>query len=147
MRFLVDIVETVYHAKSQPAADPARRILPGRRAFARLRLAIPARLLATHATGTCVLLDLSRTGARIGLADPLPPGDVLYLRLAGFEVFAEVVWREVGEGGGVNGLTFDEPLEEAAVIDVRHFAEGFEQRERDVLREHVRSWVDGQIRL
>ncbi len=141
------MAQPVYLAKAQPGNDPARRILPGRRAFARLRLAIPARLLATHATGTCVLLDLSRTGARIGLADPLPPGDMLYLRLAGFEVFAEVVWRELGDGGGINGLTFDEPLDEAAVLDVRHFAEGFEQREREMLREQVRSWVEGQIRL
>lgn len=141
------MVQPAYPAKSQPCGDPLRRILPGRRAFARLRLAIPARLLATHATGTCVLLDLSRTGARIGLAEPLPPGDMLYLRLAGFEVFAEVVWRELGEGGGINGLTFDEPLDEDAVINVRRFAEGFEQREREALRETVRSWVNGQNTL
>lgn len=137
------MAQPAYPARLQPGNDPVRRILPGRRAFARLRLAIPARLLATHATGTCVLLDLSRTGARIGLAEPLPTGDMLYLRLAGFEVFAEVVWREVGIGGGVNGLAFDEPLMEEAVINVRRFAEGFEQRERDALREQVRGWVNG----
>jgi len=107
-------------------------------------LAIPVRLVATYATETCVLLDLSRSGARIGLKRPMAPGDCAYLQLAGIEAFAEVVRRHVGESGGVNGLAFDEPLPDAAVLAVRRHAETFEQREREAFRDQVRRWVSGE---
>lgn len=126
------------------AKEPAKPPAVGRRGAARLRLAIPVRLISTHATESCVLLDLSRSGARIGLAHPLPEGACLYLRVARFELFAEVVRRQIGEGGGLNGLVFDEPLDEATVLAVRRHAETFEQRQRDVLRDQVRRWVRGE---
>jgi PilZ domain len=129
------------------AGEPDQAWSVGRRGAARLRLAIPVRLVSTRATESCVLLDLSRTGARIGLAEPLPPGSLLYLNVAGLELFAEVVRRDLGKGGGTNGLAFDEPLPDEAVIAVRHFAETFEQRERKAIRDSVRRWVDGQTRI
>lgn len=116
----------------------------GRRGAARLRLAIPVRLVATYATETCVLLDLSRSGARIGLERPMARGDCAYLQLAGIEAFAEVVRRHCGESGGVNGLAFDEPLPDAAVLAVRRHAETFEQRQREAFRDQVRRWVSGE---
>lgn len=126
------------------AEEPVLSCPTGRRAAARLRLAIPVRLVATHVTETCVLLDLSRTGARIGLARPLAEGACLYIQIARFEVFAEVVRKQVGEGGGLNGLAFDEPLSDAAVLAVRQHAETYENREREALREQVRRWVSGE---
>lgn len=128
------------------AEDPAAPLAVGRRAAPRLRLAIPVQLILTRATENCVLLDLSRCGARIGLAAPLAPDVCLYLKVASLEVFAEVVRRDLGEGGGINGLAFDEPLPDEDVLKVRHFAETFEQRERDNLRDQVRRWVGGQGR-
>ncbi|SHN64678.1 PilZ domain-containing protein [Erythrobacter sanguineus] len=116
----------------------------GRRSAPRLRLAIPVRLVATYATETCVLLDLSRSGARIGLARPLPCGDCAYLQIAGIEAFAEVVRRDPGVAGGVNGLVFDQSLPDAAVLAVRRHAETFEQREREAFRDQVRRWVKGE---
>lgn len=133
----------------QPArsAEPAASGPVGRRSAPRLRLAIPARLVLIHATKNCVLLDLSRSGARIGLEEPLIPGARLFLQIAGFDLFAEVVRRDLGEGGGINGLAFDEPISDAAVLMVRHFAESFEQHERNALRDQVRRWVSGQSRI
>lgn len=139
----------------QPVALPHRvpepePLIPhpaGRRGAARLRLAIPVRMVSTHATQSCILLDLSRTGARIGLAEPLAPRMCLYLGIARFEVFAEVIWRDLREGGGINGLVFDEPLPDAAVLAVRQHAETLEQRQRDSLRDQVRRWVSGESRL
>ena len=131
----------------QPALlfdSPLARPETGRRAAARLRLAIPVRMMATHATQTCVLLDLSRTGARIGLAEPLAPGELLYLRILRLDAFAEVVRHHLGESGGVNGVVFDEPLSDEVVLAVRRHAETFEQRERDTLRDQVRRWVSGE---
>ena len=119
----------------------------GRRGAARLRLAIPVRIVSTRATQDCILLDLSRSGARIGLVDPLAPGMCLYLLVAGLEVFAEVVRRDSGIDGGINGLVFDEPLPDVAVLAVRQHAETFEQRQRESLREQVRRWVSGEGRI
>jgi hypothetical protein len=140
------MVQPAFLRRPAPAGDTDQPLPVGRRSAARLRLAVPVRLVSTHGTAICVLLDLSRSGARIGLAEPLPPGVCVYLRIARLEVFAEVVRRHDGEGGGVNGLAFDEPLSEDAVLAVRHFAEGFAERERDALRDQVRRWVSGEIR-
>ncbi len=130
-----------------PVSEPAMPRHTGRRGAARLRLAIPVRIVSTHATETCILLDLSRTGARIGLADPLAPGMCLYLRIARFEMFAEVIRRDLGADGGINGLVFDEPLPDATVLAVRQHAETFEQRQRASFREQVRRWVSGESRV
>ena len=130
-----------------PEPEPVMPRPTGRRGAARLRLAIPVRMVSTHATQNCILLDLSRTGARIGLAEPLAPGMCLYLKIARFEVFAEVIRRDLGEGGGINGLAFDEPLPDDTVLAVRQHAEGFEQRQRDALRDQVRRWVSGESRI
>lgn len=140
------MVQPVILRQPAYAEDPARPRLVGRRGAARLRLAIPVRLISTSANDTGVLLDLSRSGARVGLANPLAPGACLYLRVDKLELFGEVVRRELGAGGGINGLVFDDPLPDATVLAVRHFAETFEQRARDNLRNQVRRWVNGQNR-
>ncbi|MBI1403852.1 MAG: hypothetical protein GC147_11635 [Porphyrobacter sp.] len=125
-------------------AEPASAPTTGRRGAARLRLAIPVRLLATHLTTSAVLLDLSRTGARVGMAEPFAPATLLYLKVEQLEIFSEVVRRHCGEGGGVNGLVFDEPLCEADVLAVRRHAETYAERERAVMRDQVRRWVSGE---
>lgn len=141
------MVQPVILRKPARDDDTAASLLVGRRSAPRLRLAVPVRLILTRATETGVLLDLSRTGARIGLEQPLVPGACLFLKVAGLELFAEVVRRQLGEGGGINGLVFDEPLNDASVLAVRHFADTFEQRERNALRDRVRRWVNGQSRI
>lgn len=115
----------------------------GRRAASRLRLSIPARIMTIYETHNCILLDLSRSGARIGLAEPLVIGGGGYLRIGQLEVFGQAVRRMIGAGGGVNGIAFDTPLSDAAVLAIRHHAETFQRTERDALREQVRRWVKG----
>lgn len=127
-------------AGKPPATPP---LVTGRRAAARLRLAIPARLVTIHITRSCVLLDLSRSGARIGLAEPLAPDECAYLQVAGLELFGEVVWRGRGANGGLNGLSFDQPLGDAAVLAVRAHAETHAVQERTALLDQVRRWVSG----
>ncbi|MFN3864200.1 MAG: PilZ domain-containing protein [Erythrobacter sp.] len=129
------------------ASEPVIPRPIGRRGAARLRLAIPVRMVSTHATQSCILLDLSCTGARIGLAEPLAPGTCLYLKVARFELFAEVIRRERGAGGGINGLAFDAPLPVATVLAVREYAETFAHRQREALRDQVRRWVSGESRI
>lgn len=131
---------------NQPTSpeEPQAQCRVGRRGAARLRLAIPVNLLSTRATEEVMLLDLSRTGARVGLAEPLAPGEMLYLKLAGLELFAEVTRRQSGESGGVNGLVFDEPLTDAVILTVRRHAETLHRRERAALRDQARRWVRGE---
>lgn len=141
------MVQPVFLRSPAPAGEADQPVPVGRRGAARLRLAIPVRAMSTSGTANCVLLDLSCSGARIGLAEPLPVGACLYLTIGRFELFAEVVRRHCGEGGGVNGLAFDEPLPEETVLAVRRFAESYAEREREALRDQVRRWVSGEIRL
>jgi hypothetical protein len=115
----------------------------GRRKAARLRLSIPVRLITVWETQAGVLLDISCTGARIGLHRPLAIGAGGYLRIDTIEAFAEVVRRAEGSGGGINGLAFDEPLPLETVLAIRRHAEGFERTQRAALREQVRKWVTG----
>jgi hypothetical protein len=46
--------------------------------------------------------------------------------------------------GGINAVAFDEPISEAHVLAIRRYAEVFEQREHQALRDQVRRWVSGE---
>lgn len=120
----------------------------GRRASARLRLAIPARFVSITATQNCILLDISRSGARIALADPAPCRHSGYIEIGRLALFGMVVRSERlgdgGGGGGINAVAFDESISEADVLAIRRFAEEFELRERQALRDQVRRWVSGE---
>lgn len=128
---------------SPSSANPAP-VLIGRRASARLRLAIPARFVSIYSTQDCILLDISRSGARLALAKPVAEGQSGVVEFAHFGLFGSIVRAEGGTGGGSNAMAFDDPISEAEVLDVRSFAESFEMRERLALRDLVRRWVAGE---
>lgn len=116
----------------------------GRRGAPRLRLAIPARFVSIYATQTCILLDISRTGARLALAKPLARDGSGYIEIGRFELFGSIVRTECGPEGGVNAMLFDDPLTKAQVLEIRGFAEEFESREQLSLRDQARRWVSGE---
>lgn len=134
------------HDTSLMQDDPATTI--GRRAAARLRLAIPARFVSITATQSCILLDISRSGARFALASPAPCRQSGYIAIGRLEPFGTVVRSErlgLGAGaGGINAVAFDEPIAQAEVLEIRRYAEDFELRERQALRDQVRRWVAGE---
>ena len=123
-----------------PLDDP---IVIGRRGAARLRLSLPARLQTMTDTRRCILLDLSQTGAKIGLEEPLRGGASAILELHGIDQFGTIVRQSKGGNGGINGLEFEAPLTRSDVLAVRQFAETFEEREMQALRSEVRAWVMG----
>lgn len=125
--------------KSQAAyqVDPFAKI--GRRGAARLRLSIPARLVSLYEAHRCIVLDLSRSGARVSLDHPLDIGDGAFLHLGEIDHFASVV----RQSEGANGLEFDVPLTEEQVLSVRQYAEGFEAQVKREWRERARDWVMG----
>ena len=116
----------------------------GRRAAPRLRLAIPARFVSIYSVQPCVLLDISCTGARMALGEPLARGKSGYIEIARMEIFGDVVRTERGVDGGVNAIAFEHPISKAQVLEIRCFAEDFELREHKALRDQVRRWVTGE---
>jgi hypothetical protein len=67
-----------------------------------------------------------------------------YIEVARLELFGTVVRSERLGGGGINALAFDEPIAESEVLAIRQFAEDFELRQRQALRDQVRRWVTGE---
>ena len=117
--------------------DPLENV--GRRGAPRLRLSIPAKLMTVSETRRCVLLDVSRSGARIGIAKPIEEGDAGFLRFSDFDLFATVARTEDGR----NGLEFDVELSDDDVLAIRRYAETYEMSERTALMDEARAWVTG----
>lgn len=115
----------------------------GRRAAARLRLALPARLVSLYGTHRCILIDLSTTGAQLGMEMPLATSENAILEIAGKELFCDIVRVSRGPHGGTNGVKFDPELEDQDVLDVRRFSETYKTNELRAIRSEVRAWVNG----
>lgn len=112
----------------------------GRRSAPRLRLSLPGQLVAVERVHRCILLNLSRSGAQVAILDSLRTGEGAILRCGVIDQFAVVTRSEFG----LNALQFDEPLSDAQVLEIRHYHENFEERERRALIETARKWVNGE---
>lgn len=115
----------------------------GRRGMARLRLAMPATLLLLAGTYRATLRDLSRSGARIALDQPLKIGSEAVLQAPGFEAFGTVIWQ----GGGHAGLRFDRMVSEEEMLAMRDYVDNRSERTADLMRQSVREWVTGSRRV
>ncbi|WP_101792217.1 PilZ domain-containing protein [Porphyrobacter sp. TH134] len=117
-----------------PAAMPV-----GRRSAPRLRLSLPAQLVAVDKAHTCILLNLSRSGAQVAILDSVRVGEGAMLRCGVINHFVLVTRSEFG----LNALVFDEPLTDEIVLETRRYHETFEERERRAMIETARKWVTG----
>jgi len=123
--------------KPEQTDPPA--VTVGRRAASRLRLSLPAQLIAVEKAHTCILLNLSRTGAQVAILDAMREGEGAILRCGLINRFAIVTRTEFG----LNALEFDEPLTDSIVLDIRRYHENFEERKKRALIETARKWVTG----
>ena len=123
----------------QDEGDDTPAVPVGRRAAPRLRISLPGQLIAVDKVHSCILMNLSRTGAQVAILDSLRKGEGAILRCGAIDHFAIVTRSEFG----LNALTFDEPLSDALVLDIRRYHENFEERERRALIETARKWVTG----
>ena len=112
----------------------------GRRAAPRLRLSLPAQLIAVEKAHTCIVLNLSRSGAKVAILDAMREGEGAILRCGVINRFAIVTRREFG----LNALSFEEPLSDAVVLETRRYHENFEERQRRALIETARKWATGE---
>ena len=111
----------------------------GRRAAPRLRLSLPGQLIAVDRVHRCILLNLSRTGAQVAILDAMREGEGAILKCGVIDHFAIVTRSEFG----LNALEFEEPLTDSQVLEIRHYYENFEERERRALIDTARKWVRG----
>lgn len=126
-------------ADPKPEGPDVPKVPVGRRSAPRLRLSLPAQLVAVEKVHTCILLNLSRTGAKVAILDSMREGEGAILRCGLVNHFAIVTRSEFG----LYALAFDEPLTDAIVLEVRRYFENFEEREKRALIETARKWVTG----
>ncbi|WDA41466.1 hypothetical protein [Erythrobacter sp. BLCC-B19] len=88
---------------------------------------------------TCILLNLSRTGAQVAILDAMREGEGAILRCGVIDHFGLISRSEFG----LNAMVFDEALTDAIVLETRRYHENFEERERRALIETARRWVTG----
>lgn len=112
-----------------------------RRAFARLRLGIPARLLSLDGQQWVTLVDLSQSGARVVLESTSRISGGL-LRWLGFEAFGDPAWQ----AGEELALHFDEPIAPGWLFETRQRAPV--ELDRDLhARDAARDFVSGRARF
>ena len=123
----------------KPDGNETPAIPVGRRTAPRLRISLPGQLIAVERTHSCILMNLSRTGAQVAILDSVRKGEGVMLRCGVINHFAIVTRSEFG----LNALEFDEPLTDEIVLEIRRYHENFEERERRALIETARKWVTG----
>ena len=95
-------------------------------------------------TRTGVLADLSLTGARIATDAELKLGGEVLLEWGQFEAFGEVVWSR----GQYCGISFFEMISNVTLIATRDLDDASHlPRDRDLLRQAAKGWVQGGSRL
>lgn len=106
----------------------------GRRANARARMCLPAKLMFPDRACTCILENLSPGGALVHVESAPPLGSGACLQCADFELFCTVVWTD----GRKAGLSFDVPLNHDIVLAVRAFANNYaNMSQADLQREAI----------
>lgn len=111
----------------------------GRRGSPRLRLHVPAELVLVDGQTSCLLDDISRTGASLTVPRPVFRGADGLLRCGGLELFGAIVWTRHGRCG----LAFDEPLPQSVVLALRTIEETLHGAEIEARRRAARDWVGG----
>ncbi len=122
--------------------DPAQMIAVGKRAHARLRVRLPAKLITLHGECRPALIDLSAGGARVGKPGlECHPGKAI-LQWAGYEAFGQIVWAR----DGLAGMRFEEPIPDAWVMATRKLAEDAPlPDDAELHRRIARDWVGGRV--
>jgi hypothetical protein len=134
-----DVLGTKGMVDPKPEGENVPLVPVGRRSAPRLRISLPGQLIAVEKAHTCILMNLSRTGAQVAILESLREGEGAILRCGKINHFGIVTRSEFG----LNALQFDEPLSDHLVLEIRRYHENFEERERRALIETARKWVTG----
>ncbi len=112
----------------------------GQRSYSRLRVRLPARLVALDGTTSAILIDLSLGGAKLRTLFPIVPGEQAMLFWHHFEAFGTISWTY----DGMCGMRFDELLTPKMLIETRDFDDAAHlPDDRGLVRDVAREWVEG----
>jgi hypothetical protein len=111
----------------------------GSRHFNRLRLGVPAQLVLTHETRKCLIDDISATGARLRIFQPLAERQSAQLSFHELKLFGTVMWLR----GRECGLRFDQPLDPEDMQGMLWIKQNREVYDRICQTGHAMDWADG----
>lgn len=120
--------------RGQISADASQRVAP------RMDLSLPAQFLGVEGNHKCIITNLSRTGLRVAIKEPLRVGQEGFLRGGRLDHFMSVTRA----GAGMNALEFEIPVSDIFVFGIRRFQDQFEESEAAELRAMVRAWTSGE---
>lgn len=103
-----------------------------RRSASRLRLRLAANVDSINGTQRAVIRDLSQTGAKLLLSEPISEGRDVVINWAGYEAFGRTVWVL----DSWCGIKFDSPLDPKCMIATRDL-----QDLRGLTEDQEREWV------
>ncbi len=115
----------------------------GRRASARVRLGIPAKLLLLGRNARCLLDNLSCHGALLTMDEPPRSGDSAVLQCEELEAFCAVTRVE----GRTCAVQFLPALDQQNVSGMRSVADHYAEHMREEIEDHARNWVVGTRNL
>ena len=110
-----------------------------RRAFARLKVGIGARLETLDGAQPVRLVDLSQGGAHLILSRPDEAGAGV-LTWLDFETFGELAWRDESS----IGLAFDKLLQPACLAETRRRAPSI-VRDEELGTSVAKAWASGEL--
>ena len=113
----------------------------GKRYFSRARLNLPALLVTFNGTSRCTLIDLSRSGAKLGASECPRVGSLVVVEGLPIELFGTVRWSV----SGLFGFEFEAPLPLDRVIAMRYYADDEAARQKQAQLTYARNWVEGVI--
>lgn len=111
----------------------------GRRAAARLRVSIPAKLILLDGNYRCPLEDISQTGARVSCSAAVVPGATGILQCMGLDVLCSIIRNEAGRFG----LHFEEEVSTEALQEIRQEHDRLSQVRIKEDRLHAKGWATG----
>ncbi|MEP3421746.1 MAG: PilZ domain-containing protein [Erythrobacter sp.] len=113
--------------------------LSGRRAAPRMELSLPGQFMSTQGNHKCIVTNLSRSGLRMAIVDPIKVGQGGYLRCGPIDHFMIVTRQE----RGFNALEFEIPVSDVFVFGIRQFQEQLGDMEREELAATAQMWAEG----
>ncbi|MFM5894805.1 MAG: PilZ domain-containing protein [Novosphingobium sp.] len=116
------------------------RAAPGQRSLNRLRLGAPAQLQLTHETRSCLLDDISSSGARLRINQPLTPHQNAVLIFHELKLYSTVMWSK----DGTCGLRFDQLLELEDMQGMLWITENRDLYARICNEAHALAWAEGE---
>lgn len=121
---------------------PCEQVHSPRRAAARLRLNLPARLTFIGRSSACLVENISRTGAQLVVDRTPRKGEEGQLRCEYLSAFFRTIWG----AGNLIGVEFDEAIPLEQILELRRINDSYSELQRLEVRRTARRWVAGDLR-